>query len=397
MSNTLLTPTQVTRKALVILHQKLNFVGNVNRQYDDSYAQTGAKIGDMLKIRLPNQYTVTNGAVMTAQDTTEQTVSLQINNQKHVGMNFSSTDLTLSLDDFSDRIIEPAMAVLAAAIERDALDTMRKDVWNMVANTGSSMAMSQVTLARKKLVDSLCPDGKRFALLNTQDNADLVNANKGLFQDSGEIASQYREGMMGRTGGFDFYESTHLGIQLRGAGASYQTNSAAAQTGNQLIVGTGTGLINPGEVFTIAGVNAVHPETKVDLGYLQQFTCITTDQTNATLITFAPSIVATGAQQNVTNGAANTKAVTIVGTASTNYGQSLVFHRDAFAFVTADLVLPKNQQFAAREELDGISMRIWQGTDIINDKFPCRADVLYGYKTIRPQLACRVANTAASF
>src|SRR5690349_1473272 len=110
MANSLLTPTAVTREALRILHQKLNFVGTVNRQYDDSFAQSGAKIGDTLKIRLPNQYTVRTGATLSAQDTTESSVSLQIATQKGVDVNFSSVELTLPLDDFSKRILDPAMS-----------------------------------------------------------------------------------------------------------------------------------------------------------------------------------------------------------------------------------------------------------------------------------------------
>src|SRR5215470_4868712 len=133
MANTILTPTQVTREALRILHQKLRFVGSISRQYDDSYAKKGAKIGDTLKIRLPNQYTVRTGPTLSAQDTTESSVSLQIATQKGVDLNFTSADLTLSLDDFGKRVLNPAMAVLAAAIESDAL-SMRRDVNNQVNN-----------------------------------------------------------------------------------------------------------------------------------------------------------------------------------------------------------------------------------------------------------------------
>ena len=78
MANTLLTPTQATREALRILHQKLRFVGSISRQYDDSFAKKGAKIGTSLTIRLPNQYTVRTGATLTAQDTTEASTSLAV-------------------------------------------------------------------------------------------------------------------------------------------------------------------------------------------------------------------------------------------------------------------------------------------------------------------------------
>ena len=181
MPNTILTPTQVTRKALMILHQKLNFIGSINRQYDDSFAKSGAKIGDSLKIRLPNQYTVRSGATLSAQDTGEASVTLQVATQKGVDVNFSSAELTLSLDDFSERILEPAMSVLAANVEADAMN-MYKDVYNQTNNQGSAASFAKILAGRKNLVDNLAPLSDRTANLNTQDNVDLVDALKGLFR-----------------------------------------------------------------------------------------------------------------------------------------------------------------------------------------------------------------------
>src|SRR5262245_66354022 len=135
MANSLLTPTAVTREALRILHQKLNFVDSINRQYDDSFAKSGAKIGDTLKIRLPNQYTVRTGATLSAQDTTETSVTLQVATQKGVDLNFTSADLTLSLDDFYKRILQQAMLVLDANIVADAI-MMYKDDFYEVGKVG---------------------------------------------------------------------------------------------------------------------------------------------------------------------------------------------------------------------------------------------------------------------
>jgi hypothetical protein len=396
MANTILTPTAVTREALRILHQKLNFVGTINRQYDDSFAKSGAKIGDSLKIRLPNQYTVTTGAVMTAQDTVEESVTLQVATQKHVGMNFTSDDLTLDLDDFSKRIIDPAMNVLAAAVESDAMN-MYKDVYQQVNNQAVSANMNKLLAGRKLLVDGLTPPGNRTANLNTQDNVDLVDALKGLFQDSSKIAEQYREGMMGRTGGFDFYENTLWPQHQRGgASALYTVNTTsitATSTAQSVItVATGTGTYVVGDIFTVAGVYRVHPETKVITGTLQQFV-VTTAGTGAGGIAVSPSIITAGAKQNVSVSATSTAAVVaFAGLSSTNHGISMLYHKDAFTLVTADLVMPQGTHFAARDTLDGISLRIIRDYDINNDKFPCRVDVLYGYKTIRPQLAARFAN-----
>ena len=393
MSNTILTPDMITREALRILHQKLTFIGSINRAYDSSFAQSGAKIGDTLRIRLPNQYTVRTGAVIGVQDTTESKIDLTVATQKGVDMNFSSAELTLDLDDFSRRILEPAMAVLASAIEADALGTMYKDVYNTVNNVSAAVTYANILAGKRKLQENLAPEGDRTALLTNNDMANLVSAFSTLFNAAPEISKQYRDGVVGRAAGFDFMETSHLTNFTNGArvATTYLTNAATAQTGSSLIVDTGTGAMVVGDVFTIADVFAVHPETKVSTGILQQFVVTEAYSGGGGTIKISPAIVASGATQNVSNGAANDKQLTFIGTASSTYGQSMVYHKDAFTFATADLVMPKGVDFAAREVYDGISIRVVRQYDINNDAFPCRLDVLYGYKTIRAQLAARIA------
>lgn len=389
MANTILTSQIITREALRVLHQKLRFVGSINRQYDDQFAKDGAKIGDTLSVRLPNKYTVTDGAALGSQDTTEKKVPLTINRQKHVPLKFSSTELTLSLDDFSKRIIEPSMAVLAAAVEADAL-TMRRSVYQQVNGMGAAGSFKQLMQGRAALERSLTPAGNRTVLLNNDDNVDLVDALKGLFNPQANVSKQVREGMMGHTAGFDFYETTHLSRQTRGAGAGYLVNGAT-QTGASLIVDTGTGNITLGEVFTISGVNMVHPETKVDTGVPQQFVVTAAHGGGAGTLSISPEIITSGAYQNVTASPADNAPITIAGTASTAYGQSLAYHEDAFTFATADLVMPKGVDWGARENYDGLSLRIVRDYDINTDAFPCRVDILYGYASLRPDQATRLA------
>ncbi|MGX5662233.1 P22 phage major capsid protein family protein [Diaphorobacter nitroreducens] len=395
MPNSILTPTAVTREALRILHQKLNFVGRIKRDYDDSFAKTGAKIGDSLKIRLPNEYTVRTGATLSAQDTSEISTTLQVATQKGVDLNFTSVDLTLSLDDFSKRILDPAMSVLAANIEADALNMML-DVYQNVNNIGSALTFKRLMESRKVLNDSLAPmDNDRTVLLNTNDNVDLVDALKGLFQDSTAIREQYREGSMGRTGGYDFYENTLIGNQLTGTAAAatgYTVNGAVTTNGSTTVtLAAGATTFKKGDIITFVGCNRVHPETKADTGVLQQFVVTADYAGGAGNISVSPAIYTSGGRQNVVAaGIANGVSVAKVGAASGIYKPSLAFHKDAFAFATADLVMPGGVDFASRQVLDGISMRIVRQYDINNDKFPCRLDVLYGYKTIRPQLACRI-------
>jgi hypothetical protein len=395
MTNSILTPTAVTREALRVLHQKLNFVGTITRDYDESFARQGAKVGDTLKIRLPNQYTVRDGAALSAQDTTESAVELKVQTQKGVDLNFTSVDLTMSLDDFSERILEPAMSVLAATIEADAM-SMYKDVYNQVNNLGAAARFGGVLQGRKLLVDNLAPLNGRTCNLNTQDNVDLVDALKGLFNDKATISRQNREGYMGRTAGFDFMENTlwprHATGTENGSTPTLSVNGAG-QSGSQITIANASSkTLAQGDIVTIAGVNRVHPETKADTGQLQQFVVTEAVSGGGTTLKLSPAIVTSGAGKTVSGSPANGAAVTKAGGASAVHGLSMAYQKGAFAFASADMVMPRGVDFAAREAFDGVSMRIVRQYDINNDKFPCRLDVLYGFKTIRPQLACRLAN-----
>ena len=394
MANTLLTPTMITRKALQILHQKCTFIGTINRQYDNRFAVSGAKIGDTLQIRLPNEYTVRTGATLSTQDTTEAKVDLQLATQKGVDVNFTSVDLTMDMDDFASRILEPAMAVLAANIEADAY-SMYKDVSGIYDGDASAFSFLSVLESRKLLNDSLAPmDANRTCMLSTAHQVKLIDAVKGLFHDSRAIKQQYREGMIGRTAGFDFYENTHVTDHTTGTAvktSGYLANDVTPQTGAAITVDTGTTTFLIGDIITFAGVNAVHPESKADLGYLKTFTITADSGASATSLAISPAIVATGAKQNVSQAVPDDAAVTKVGAAASELlNSSMAYHRDAFAIAFADLVMPDGVDFASRQVYDGISMRIVRQYRIGTDDFPCRIDVLYGYKTIREQLAKRI-------
>lgn len=391
MSNSILTPTAVTREALRILHQKLNFVGSINRQYDDSFAQAGAKIGDSLKIRMPNQYTVRTGKTINAQDTEETSQTLTVATQKGVDVNFSSAELTLSLDDFSKRVLDPAMSVLAANIEADAM-SMFKDVYNSVYDTGNAITYGDVLDARVLMQRGLAPTGGRTANLNPQDMVDLVKDTKTLFNDQAQLSKQYKEGYMGRAAGYDFVENTLWPNFTTGSeNGSYVVNTSTGITSGTATITTtgGSGTMVKGDVFTVAGVYSVHPETKASTGILQQFV-VTSDQAAAGAWPVSPTPITSGAKQNITiESAGASKAVVVQGTASTEHTTSLLYHEDAFTFATADLVMPKGVDFARREVQDGISLRIVRAYDINNDNLPCRIDVLYGYKTLRAEWAAR--------
>ncbi len=398
MANSFLSPTIITREALRVLHQSVKFIGAVNRQYDNQFANEGAspsgKLGPTLTIRLPNQFTVRSGATLQVQDIAESTTTLTVSTQKGVDLNFSAVDLTLTIDEFSARYLKPAMARLAAEMEKDAL-TMVKDVYNFVDDDAAAISFLDIAKGRQKLDEFLAPDdGDRTLMLCPTHNTKFIDAVKGLFNPTKELSKQYRSGFVGEVDSFDAYQTSLLVPQATGTAlkTTTYTVNGANQTGALVTIQTGATTFKKGDIVTFVGSNAVHPETKDDYGYLQQFVVTADYAGGGGNLAISPAIVVTGAGQNVTASPTSGGNVVKVGAgASETYTQSVAFHKEAFAFVSADLIdVSKYGAWGARQVMDGISMRIARQYDITNDKVPARIDVLYGFKTIRPQLACRI-------
>jgi hypothetical protein len=387
----------ITRKALEILENNLVLTRNVNRQYDDSFAVEGAKIGSTLRIRLPDRALVTDGAALQVQDDNEQFTTLAVSTQKHIGVNFTSAELTMQLDDFAERVLKPRISQLASSIDADVANAY-KTIGNTVGTPGTTPATSLVLLqAQQKLNENAAVMTPRYATVNPAANAGLVEGMKGLFNPTDTISKQFKNGMMG-TGVLGFDEiNMSQSIKQHTTGtriATGNTTGAAVTTEGSstltLTVGSGE-LIAVGDVFTIADVYAVNPQTRESTGALFQFVALasSTSTTTAT-VTVAPMYSAAHALATMLTLPATGKAVVFVGTASTQYPQNLVYHKDAITFATADLLLPQGVDMAARAVHNGISLRIVRQYDINNDRMPCRIDVLYGFSTIRPQMACRI-------
>jgi hypothetical protein len=385
----------------MVLHQKLTFVGSINTDYDDSFAKKEAKIGDTLKVRTPNAYKTFLGLDQTAnfQDTNEQSLDVKLNRIRSLPFKFDDVELTLSMDNFTDRVIEPAMAQMAADIEADVLTNLYGDIYQQVGVPGTiPNTLKVLNQARAKLTDSLAPSAERSIILNTDAQVEIVDAVKGLFHDSSRVQKQYREGVMGTTAGFgDIYETTQVPVHTNGTATGAITVTGAPAEGSIVInlTGTGTQVLARGTVFTIAGVFSVHPETKVNTGKLQQFVVMATATAVAgayTAVSISPAMVALGTnpRQNISALPAAAAAVTMAGAASTAYAQNLAYHKDAFTFVTADLQEIRGAHFFARENYEGLSLRMWRDWDIKTGVQFSRMDIAYGYKTIRPQLACRI-------
>jgi hypothetical protein len=398
MSNSILTIDMITRKSLEILENNLVITRNVNRQYDDSFAVDGAKIGTTLRIRLPDRALVTDGAALQVQDDNEQFTTLTVSNQKHIGVNFTSAELTMQLDDFAERVLKPRISQLASSIDADVANAY-KSIGNSVGTPGTTPSTSLVLLqAQQKLNENAAVMSPRYATVNPAANAGLVEGMKGLFNPTDTISKQFKNGMMG-TGvlGFDEINMSQSIKQFTtgSRGATGNTTSAAvtAEGATSIALTVASGVtIKQGDVFTVADCFAVNPQTRESTGSLFQFVAVAdaTAVSTAVTVTVAPIYSAANALATVDSLPGNGKAVVFVGAASTQYAQNLVYHKDAITFATADLLLPQGVDMAARAVHNGISLRVVRQYDINNDRLPCRIDVLYGFSTIRPQMGVRL-------
>jgi hypothetical protein len=403
MSNTLLTIDTIAKEALRLAHEKAAFIGTVNRQFDNSWSSDGPA-GDTLRIRLPSKYTRTQGSrVMDVQDSEQLSTSLVRATQDHVDMRFNSRELALDLDKFSELHLAPAMATLVSGIEGDMITALTKKVWNVAGTAGTVPSdLAAVGAARAKLNQGLAPKDKRYIQMDSVTMGTLVNGLKGLFQDSAQIKEQYREGMVGRSAMADFYENERmwsLSNQTSVAHTSGTLNGPTLANGLSTVTTATAGSPTVGAVFTVAGIYAVHPETKQVYSHLQQFTV--ESKPSASTMTISPAIYISGARQNVAaaSGAQLTAtsnvtsgALTFVGAATTSYVHNLMYHRDAFTFATAELPLMADASKCVRKTMDGLSLRVWQASDIRNDEQLTRIDILYGYAAIRPEWACRITS-----
>lgn len=398
MPNKLLTIDQITNKSLEILENNLVITRNVNRQYDASFAKEGAKIGDTLRIRLPDRALVTDGAALQVQDDNEQYTTLTVSNQKHIGINFTTAEMALSLDDFSNRVLKPRISQLAASIDADVANAFRS-IGQSVGTPGTTPSTSQVLLAgQQKLNESAAPMSPRYATVNPAANAGLVEGMKGFYNPSSTISRQFKSGLMGED--VLGYEEINMSQSIKQFNTGSRTNGTVAASvvtqGADTIKLSGVGAnatVKRGDVFTIADCYAVNPQTRETTGSLYQFVALAdaeADGSGDVTIAVYPMYDHTHALATMDVLPASGKVAVFVGAANSRYAQNLVYHKNAIAFATADLLLPQGVDMAYRAVHNGISLRIVRQYDINNDRMPCRVDVLYGYSVIRPELGVRL-------
>ena len=437
MSNTMLTISDITNEALMVLENECVFSDKVTREYDDKFAIPGAKIGYTVNVRRPARFKGTVGPALNVEDFVESSVPVTLTTQFHVDTQFSTADLLLSMDDFNRRLIKPAMATIANKIDTDGLQFAYQNTANAVGTPGTKPAAALTALTAKAIMDSeAAPDGgDRCIILDPFSMISMADALKGLFNPQATIGEMYKKGLLGKsTLGFDWYQDQNVNSYNVGAQggtpvfSTSGTSSALITSGwqdNGTLYTTGwtasTNVLNVGDIITIAGVYAVNPQNRAQWGsnQLRQFVVrpavgtpsngtftpitnsygqvvggkYTSDGSGILQLTIAPAIISGGQFQNVSAAPANNASITVFGTGGTYSPQSMALHRDAFTLAMADLELPDGVHFAGRasDKQTGMSIRIVRQYTVNNDAIPCRMDVLYGWASLYRELACRIA------
>jgi len=414
MANNLLTISMITNEALMVLENELTFTSQVERNYDDQFAVTGAKIGATLNVRRPGRFIGTSGPALNVEDFNETSVPVTLSTQFHVDTQFTTQDLALSLDRFSDRVLKPAVAAIANKIDRDGLVMAKNATANIVGTAGTVPTSLLTYLTAGAYLDSegAPRDGRRACIVEPFTGATIVDSLKGLFVPSNTIAKQYERGMMGKDSAgmmwkmdqnvvsqtFGSYATATLACATTTA-TGFLTSGWASTSTIALTATTATAGLKQGDTFTIANIFAANPQNRAAYGSnrLRSFVVqadVTVATAGTTSVIVSPAVITAGQFQNVVvNSTSATAVVTPFNNTGTVSPQNIVMHKNAFTMACADLELPDGVHFAGRaadKEL-GLSMRVVRQYTINNDSIPTRVDVLYGWAPLYPELACRVA------
>lgn len=410
-ANTIITPTWNAREVARVASNSTKFVGAITRKLSDDFMVSGTKVGATVGLRLPQRFITTKGQALQAQAIVDQVVPVTITDQANIAYGWSSFSETLELQDMYDRYVTPAGYQLANTLDKDGLARVYQDVFSIEGTPGTipgtTAANGNPTYlnAAARLTNFAVPDRPRRMFINSLMRATIVNANLNLFNPQKAIGELWQDAMFSGTAlsWDEWYEDVNIFPHTVGPQGGAPQVFGATQTGPALVTNNwnaaAAARLNKGDVFTISGCYAVNPQSYQSTTQLLQFVVtapVSSDASgNATIPIYPPIIPATTGNAYATCDVspASGAPLTVVGAAGTVTPQGLGFHPEAFVCASADLVLPRVGE-AKRVRLPqmGLSMRYWQASDIMSDQHPSRLDVIYGFKTFRPEFAVRIAS-----
>jgi len=405
----------IAKESLRILENTLVMTKKVHVDYEKEFDKNinGYKVGESITIKRPADFVVTDGAALAKQDVVEGSTSITVNKQKHVGVEFTAKELTQDINEtgIRDRVLKPAMIQLANQIDMDLM-ALYSSIPNWAGTPGEVInSFSDFGKGPERMDELSVPSDELCSVLSPADKWGLLGSQTSLNVDS-VAKSAYRMAKLGNIGGLDTYMSqnvpTHTvgvatGTPLVNGGSQDVAFTASKDSGTQTLVTDGwtnstTGIVKQGDVFTLANVYAVNPVTKATLPFLRQFVVMADANSGASTgpatLTISPPIITSGSQKTCSAAPADNAAITVMGTGGTGYRQSLAFHKNAFAFVSAPLVIPPAVNNGSRQSYKGINIRLIPYYDVDTDKAGWRYDVLYGVKAIDNRLAVRMSGTA---
>lgn len=396
----------IAKMGAAILADNAPFYQSCDKVSASEFGQiNGYNVGQTINVSKPARPVIGTTADITSSNTSvvEEKVPMTLNQRYVADAKLTSLEIqnSLALKDWGNRVLKQYMSAMGQTIDAQYMTLAKNATYNLVGTAGTTVYdTATVASAREKLRKNLAPLGDDLTLaLESTAMSSAYNSRKGLFQDSSQIAKQYRTGVVGIADGFQYVETNLLPTHTRGTQTGTFTVTTTSTTGDATIALTGTsgGTLKAGDVFTVASVFAVHPITKVTQNFLQQFV-VTADNTAVSTaysgVAISPTIYysTSGSLQNVNRLPTSSDVVTIVGSASTGYQQQLAFHKQAFRVASVPLMKPEGAHMVGMETVDGMTVRVWMDSIILTDTMVLRLDFLGAFAAVRPEWSCRITS-----
>lgn len=410
--NRILTDDIIVKEALRLLKNNLVTAPLVHRDLERRFA----KVGDVISLQKPFRTKTASGRVLQKQPMIDQTIPFEINRQQHFGLEVTMRDRTLSIERFSERYLKSGIVQIANVIDRSILLQLKKAFFSS-GTPGTAIGTKSFLLAKAYMGNVAVPDdGMRRSILNMMDAAEISDQ---ISTKSNEamVKQALQKGYMGPLAGMDMFESANIPAHRVGAHGGTPLIKGASQTGSSLVTDgwdTGvTGLLKEGDVFTIAGVFEINPQSYESTGRLQHFVVtadVDSDGAGEATIPISPAIndgtlattdsegnsISLAGYQNVSAAPADNAAITVMGDADSTYLQNFLFHRDAAALAMVDLELPQSATVKSRvrDPDSGLSLSMTGAYDINEQSEITRIDAVWGTHLIYPELAHRLWSSA---